>query len=63
MDYVNHMLAEAESVFGDKQKAAAWLSKPRPAFGGWTALELAHDQPGHQKVMEELKRLGHGYGC
>ncbi|WP_201170832.1 MbcA/ParS/Xre antitoxin family protein [Pseudomonas sp. S31] len=63
MDYVNHILAEAESVFGDKRKAAVWLSKPCPAFGGRTALELARDQPGHQKVMEELKRLGHGYGC
>lgn len=61
MDYLNHLLAEAERVFGDRHKAAAWLSERRAVFDGRTALELVQDQPGHQRVMEELGRLEHGF--
>ncbi|HEJ1055599.1 TPA: DUF2384 domain-containing protein [Pseudomonas putida] len=61
MDYQPSILTEAERVFGDKQKAAVWMSQPRAAFGYRSALELASDRAGSQKVREELMRLKHGF--
>ncbi|MGG5288656.1 antitoxin Xre/MbcA/ParS toxin-binding domain-containing protein [Pseudomonas shirazensis] len=61
MDYQPSILTEAERVFGDKQKAAVWMSQSRAAFGNMSALELASDRAGSQKVREELMRLKHGF--
>lgn len=61
MDYLNSILIEAEKVFGDKERAAAWLSMPRAAFGDRSALELSSDHEGYKKVLEELMRLEHGF--
>lgn len=61
MDYRRSILTEAERVFGDKQKAAVWMSQPRSVFGNRSALELACDRAGSQKVREELTRLKHGF--
>lgn len=63
MDYLKHILAEAGRVFGEKSKAAAWVSQPRAVFGDKSALELACDEPGYQKVKEELARLEQGFVC
>lgn len=61
MNYQSSIFSDAERVFGDKQKAAVWMSQPRAAFGNRSALELASDHAGSQKVREELMRLKHGY--
>ncbi|WP_442513060.1 antitoxin Xre/MbcA/ParS toxin-binding domain-containing protein [Pseudomonas promysalinigenes] len=63
MSYRNLILAKAERVFGEKGKAVAWLSQPRPAFGNRSAIEIACDDAGYQKVKEELSRLEHGFVC
>ncbi|HEN8709699.1 TPA: DUF2384 domain-containing protein [Pseudomonas putida] len=61
MDYQPLILTEAERVFGDKQKATVWMSQPRAVFGNRSALELAFDRAGFQKVREELMRLKNGF--
>lgn len=61
MCYRASILSEAERVFGNKEKAAAWLSTPRAAFGNRSALELSSDHEGYKKVLEELMRLEHGF--
>ncbi|QXH53310.1 MbcA/ParS/Xre antitoxin family protein [Pseudomonas fakonensis] len=63
MDHLNQALAEAERVFGDREKAAAWMSQPRAVFSNRSALQLACDEVGYQKVKDELSRLEHGFGC
>ncbi|WP_411565245.1 MbcA/ParS/Xre antitoxin family protein [Pseudomonas orientalis] len=63
MDHVKQALAEAERVFGDKVKAAAWVCQPRAVFGGSSALQLSCDEVGFQKVKEELSRIEHGFVC
>lgn len=55
------MLIEAERVFGDKEKSAAWMSMPRAAFGNRSALELSSDREGYKEVLEELMRIEHGF--
>lgn len=39
MNYGELIQLQAEQVFADKQKAAAWLNKPQAVFGGMTPLE------------------------
>jgi len=51
----------AEAVFGDKARAAVWLSKPRHLFGGMTALEFVKDQESLDRVLEVLTQIDHGY--
>lgn len=63
MDYLKLTFADAERVFGDKNKAAAWVSQPRAVFGDKSALELACDEAGYQRVKEELARLEQGFVC
>lgn len=63
VDYLKHTLAEAERVFGEKSKAAAWVSQPRAVFGNKSALELACDEAGYQRVKEQLARLEQGFVC
>lgn len=53
--------AKAEQVFNDKQKAAAWLSQPKTAFGGITPLEFASSEAGHVSVTDALERIDQGY--
>ncbi|CRM32773.1 antitoxin Xre/MbcA/ParS toxin-binding domain-containing protein [Pseudomonas sp. NPDC090964] len=54
---------QAERVFGDKAKAAAWLSTPRQLFGGVTAIEFVKDQESLQRVIEVLTQIEHGLVC
>lgn len=60
LDLVWH---QAERVFGDKAKAAAWLSTPRQLFGGVTAIEFVKDQENLQRVIEVLTQIEHGLVC
>jgi uncharacterized protein (DUF2384 family) len=63
MDRIECVWLQAEQVFGDKPKAAVWLLLSRTAFGGCSALELAPEEAGYQRVVEELQRIEHGYAC
>lgn len=63
MHWVGRVWLRAEQVFGDKVKAAVWLSHSRTAFDGCSALELAREKAGYQRVVEELRRIEHGYAC
>ena len=54
---------QAERVFGDKLKAAAWLRQPRPHFDGLAALEFVQDEATYLQAKEFLDRLEHGFTC
>lgn len=41
MAYSELLRDQTERVFGDKVKSAVWLSQPRAAFDGLSALEYA----------------------
>lgn len=51
----------AEQVFGNKGKAANWLTQPKREFGGSTPHEHALSETGCCHVLEELERIHHGY--
>lgn len=61
-DY-DHLWQKAEQVFGDKNKAAVWLSTPKPLFGGLTAIDYMRDQETLARVVEVLNQIEHGYAC
>lgn len=61
MNYVELIQLEAERVFADKEKAAAWLNQPKKIFGGSTPMELAHSEAGYLLVGDALERINHGY--
>ncbi|MEF9900427.1 MAG: MbcA/ParS/Xre antitoxin family protein [Pseudomonas sp.] len=63
MDRIERVWLQAEQVFGDKAKAAVWLRLPKAGFDGCSALELAREKAGYQRVVEELRRIEHGYAC
>lgn len=54
---VSKVLMLAVAVFGDQDKALAWLNKPRAAFGGLRALDAVATTPGYEQAGEELERL------
>ena len=47
----------ATRVFGDEAAAREWLSTPIPALGGAIPIELLVTTPGHQAVMNALRRI------
>lgn len=57
---VSKVLMLAVAVFGDQDKALAWLSRPRAAFGGLRALDAVATTPGYEQASEELERLRSG---
>lgn len=54
---------KAEQVFGDKNKAALWLSTPKQLFGGLAAIDYVKDQETLARVVEVLTQIEHGYAC
>ncbi|WP_122388862.1 MbcA/ParS/Xre antitoxin family protein [Pseudomonas syringae group genomosp. 3] len=61
MAYSELLRDQTERVFGDKVKSAVWLSQPRAAFDGLSALEYARDEPTYLRVKETLDRIEHGF--
>ena len=47
----------ATRVFGDEAAAREWLGAPIPALGGAITIELVATTPGHQAVMNALRRI------
>ena len=54
------VFAHAVDVFGDRQKASAWLSRPNQALGGRTPLSVLDTDVGVQEVDEILGRIEYG---
>ncbi|NUQ48778.1 MAG: DUF2384 domain-containing protein [Phycisphaerae bacterium] len=47
----------AARVFGDEAAAREWLAAPIPVLGGAIPIELLATTPGHQAVMNALRRI------
>lgn len=54
------ILAIAESVLGDKQKARRWLNTPNRALGSVTPLSMLETEAGADEVTRILGRLEYG---
>jgi hypothetical protein len=50
----------AERVFGDGEKAEAWLTRPNSSLSGQRPLDLLKDELGTAVVREMLERIDHG---
>jgi uncharacterized protein (DUF2384 family) len=61
MKYGELIQLQAEQVFADKEKTAAWLNKPQTAFGGMTPLEVSNTEAVCVSATEVLERINHGY--
>lgn len=53
--------ALAEEVFGAKEKASAWLHKPRKAFNDQSAITIMQSEPGAKLVENTLNQIDAGY--
>lgn len=54
------IIAEAETVFGAREKAATWLRRPTTALDGAAPLELLDTEVGARQVETLLGRIAHG---
>ncbi|AJP52220.1 MULTISPECIES: MbcA/ParS/Xre antitoxin family protein [Pseudomonas] len=63
MQDVGVVWQKAEQVFGDKAKAAVWLSTPRHMFGGLTAIDFVKNEGCSELVIEVLTQIEHGHAC
>jgi|SRR5579872_3406067 len=50
----------ADRIFGDEQKAEAWLQRPNSALSGQKPADLLEDELGTAVVREMLERIDHG---
>ncbi len=55
------VVAQTESVFGDKEKAMAWLRKPMKRFEGITPIEMLVSDVGSRLVEEALVQIDEGF--
>lgn len=57
---IAHILALAESFFGDVEKAKRWLSKPKSQFSGRTPIEMLSTTPATDRVEALLTQAKEG---
>jgi hypothetical protein len=50
----------ANRIFGDENKAEAWLNRPNTALSGQRPIDLLKDELGAAVVREMLERIDHG---
>jgi hypothetical protein len=50
----------ADRIFGDEEKAAAWLHRPNASLSGQRPMDLLQDELGTAVVREMLERIDHG---
>jgi hypothetical protein len=50
----------AERVFGDREKAGAWLARPNTALSGQKPIDLLKDELGAVVVRETLEQIDSG---
>lgn len=60
-DQVEDIERLATKVFGNADKANAWLRKPMKRFSGKSPLEAANEKANAQAIRELLNGLDHGY--
>lgn len=58
---VASILALAESVMGDRDRALSWLTAPKRSLGGETPMDLLDTEPGARAVEELLYGIDEGY--
>lgn len=56
-----HIFAMAYTVFGDRDKAKRWLSKPKERFNGQTPMALLSTIQGTRQVEEMILQIAEGY--
>ncbi|MEB0042987.1 MbcA/ParS/Xre antitoxin family protein [Pseudomonas sp. MH10] len=61
MNYLEQIQHQAEQIFGNKEKADAWLNQPKKTLGDRAPLDLAREAEGYLLVRVELERIKHGY--
>jgi putative toxin-antitoxin system antitoxin component (TIGR02293 family) len=57
---VASIIALAEDIFADRDKAGAWLRRPTTVFGGKRPIDLLATEIGAQMVEQLLYRIAHG---
>lgn len=57
----NLIESRAVEVFGDRDKAMRWLSKPKRSLGGLPPLTAAATPAGAKVVVEMLERIANGF--
>ena len=50
----------ADRIFGDEEKAEAWLHRPNASLSGQRPMDLLKDELGTAVVREMLERIDHG---
>lgn len=60
-DQVEDIEKLATRVFGNAEKANAWLRKSMKRFAGKSPLEAANEEANVQTIRELLHSLDHGY--
>lgn len=50
----------SDRVFGDEEKAEAWLHRPNASLSGQRPMDLLKDELGTAVVRELLERIDHG---
>ena len=55
------VVAQTESVFGNKEKAMAWLRQPMKRFEGHTPIEMLATDVGSRLVEEALVQIDEGF--
>lgn len=58
---IDRIYALAVDVFGDTQKAAAWLKRPSRALGKELPLQLLDTDAGTERVERELRQIQYGF--
>lgn len=57
---VIRVISLAESVYGSRERALAWLRRPHPRIGGRTPLSLVNTDTGSRIVEELLIQIDEG---
>ena len=55
------VVAQTESVFGNKDKAMSWLRRPMKRFEGGTPIEMLSTEVGSRLVEEALVQIDEGF--
>lgn len=58
---VAHSVVVAELLFGSREKAQRWLSKPKDRFSGNSPLQMLTSTAGAQLVEELMAQLAEGF--
>ena len=56
-----HITSMAETIFGNREKAKRWLSKPKERFNGESPMAMLPTLQGTRQVEEMLLQMTEGY--